>query len=163
LETVRLRYSNIFGLRQSPSSPHARIVPDALTAMLAEQEPPLEGTGLEPQDLVYVDDAVQATLLAADVPGISGRVYNVAQGRTTKALEVVATLNELLETHLTGVRTGRPLEHELQNAIDISRARTELGFSPTVTLRDGLTRCVRAVSPALGPGPKRGIERFTEA
>jgi UDP-glucose 4-epimerase len=163
LETVRMRYSNVFGPRQLPLTAHARIVPDALTAMLAGQNPPLDGSGLEPQDLLFVDDVVRASLLAAEAPGVSGRVYNIAQGKTTTSLEVVAILNDLLGTQLVGVPTGRQLEEELQTALDISRAQTELGYSPSTDLREGLARCVQSVSTGLPVGPRQGIQRFTEA
>jgi UDP-glucose 4-epimerase len=163
LETVRLRYSNVYGPRQSSASPHARIVPDAVTAMLAGHDPPRDGTGLEPHDLIFIDDAVQATLLAADSEGASGRVFNVAYGRTTSAAEIVDTLNDLLDSRRKGVATGCPFDRELQNAIDISRIQKEVGFSPATGLREGLSRCIRSVSVGLDVGPKRGIERFTEA
>jgi UDP-glucose 4-epimerase len=163
LETVRLRYSNIYGPRQSPSSPHARIVPDALTAMLSDQNPRHDGNELDSQDLIFVEDAIQATMLAADTTGVSSRVYNVGQGKMTTPREVVEILNDLLDTRLQAVPTGCPLEKEMQNTLDISRVRNELGFGPAMSLREGLSRCVRAVSMGLDVGPKRGTERFTEA
>jgi UDP-glucose 4-epimerase len=162
LETVRLRYSNVFGPRQSPAGPQARLVLDTLTALLADRQPSVEGNGLEPQDLIFVEDVVQATLAAATRPGISGRVYNVARGRTTNALEIVSVFNELLGTCLVGLPTGRPLEEELENLLDVSRAREELGFTPSVDLRNGLFRCVRSFSAELAPGISQGLQRLTE-
>jgi UDP-glucose 4-epimerase len=163
LETVRLRYSNVFGPRQPAASPHARFVVDAVTALLAGEKPVVEGTGLEPQDLVLVDDVVQATLAAAAAPAASGRVYNVARGRMTNALEVVDALNDLLGTRLDALPTGRPVEEEVQNVVDISRARAELGFSPSADLRGDLARCVRTYSGGWAAGPLPVIERLTEA
>src|SRR5262249_14042279 len=163
LETVRLRYSNVFGPRQSPSSLHARIVAAALSAMLDDRSPELDGSGSELQDLIFVEDVVRANLLAASAVGVSGRVYNIAQRQETNGLEVVQLLNDILGTRLASVPTGRPLERELQHLIDISRAQTELGFPPLADLRDSLSRCVQ--SSARGPfsGPKQGLHRFTEA
>jgi UDP-glucose 4-epimerase len=163
LETVRLRYSNVFGPRQPAASPHARFVAEAMTALLAGEKPVVEGTGLEPQDLILVDDVVQATLAAAAAPGASGRVYNIARGRTTNALEVVDALNDLLGTRLDALPTGRPVEEESQNLIDISRARAELGFSPSVDLRGDLARCVRSFSGGWAAGMIPIVERLTEA
>jgi UDP-glucose 4-epimerase len=143
--------------------PHARFVLDALTALLAGERPMLDGSGLEPHDLIFVDDAVEATLAAATATVSPGRVYNIARGRTTIPIEVVAVLNDLLDTGLLGVPTGRPVEEELLNHVDISRARAELGFSPTVDLRAGLTQCLQPYAGGLLRGPKQIIERFTEA
>jgi len=156
LETVRLRYSNVFGPRQSLSSPHARVVPEALAAMLAGQTPTLDGTGDEPQDMVFIDDVVRATLRAGESPGVSGRVYNIARGSPTHAVEVVDLLNNILGTGFVGSPTGRPLERELQTAIDISRARAELGFAPSQDLRECLARCARHVAHGI-PEQKPGI------
>jgi UDP-glucose 4-epimerase len=162
LETVRLRYSNVFGPRQSAASPQARLVLEILTAMSAGEKPVLEGSGLEPQDLIFVDDVVRATLLAAAAPGACGRAYNIAQGRTTHGFEIVDTLNDLLDTRLAALPTGRPLEAEFQNLVDISRARAELGFSPTADLRSGLARCLQSYSGGLAKGLWQGIQRLTE-
>jgi UDP-glucose 4-epimerase len=155
LETVRLRYSNVFGPRQTPSSPHARIVPDALASMLLGQPPLLEGSGLEPQDLIDVEDVVQANLLAAEAPSGSGRVYNIAQGRATNSQEIVDVLNALLDTHLAGVPTNCLLEEELQN-------RIELGFQPTSDLSKSLARFVRSFAGEVVVGPRQGARRLTE-
>jgi UDP-glucose 4-epimerase len=156
LETVRLRYSNVFGPRQSLSSPHAQVVPAALAAMLAGETPTFEGTGDEPQDLVFIADVVRATLRAAEAPGVSGRVYNIARGRPTHAVEVVDLFNNILGTGFVGSPTGRPLERELQTAVDISRAQAELGFAPSQDLRECLAQCARHVAHGL-PEQRPGI------
>jgi UDP-glucose 4-epimerase len=163
LETVRLRYSNVFGPRQSPSSPHARFVHDALSALLAGEKPVLEGSGLEPQDLIFVADVVQATLAAAVAPGISGRVYNIAAGRATTPLAVVDALNDLLDTRLAALPTGRPLEEEFHTLVDISRARAELAFSPTADLRSCLGLCLQSCSSEFSMRPRPAVQRLTEA
>jgi UDP-glucose 4-epimerase len=163
LETVRLRYSNVFGPRQPPGTPHARCVVDAMTALLAGEKPVIEGSGLEPQDLLFVKDAVRATLTAAAAPGASGRVYNIARGRAVTTLDVVNSLNDLLGTRLEALPTGRALEEELQNLVDISRARTELGFSPSEDLRGDLARCLHSYSGSWIAGAAPIVERFTEA
>jgi hypothetical protein len=75
----------------------------------------------------------------------------------------VAVLNDLLDTGFIGVPSGRPLDEEYQNLIDISRAGVELRFAPTIDLRNGLTRCVQAFSGGLFTGPKQDMPRFTEA
>jgi UDP-glucose 4-epimerase len=163
LETVRLRYSNVYGPRQSPAMPHARFIPEALTALLAGDQPLLDGSGLEPLDLIFVEDVVEATLRAATAAVSPGRVFNVGRGRAAIAIEVVAVLNDLLDTGLLPVPTDRPLDEDFQNLVDSARARAELGFAPAVDLRTGLSRCVQAVAGAAFPGPHQNVKRFTEA
>src|SRR5258708_36220061 len=93
LETVRLRYFNVFAPRQAPDSPYAAVVPLFIRAMLAGRSPVLHGDGLQSRDFTYIDDVIQANLLAAEAPGVSGRLYNVACGRRTTLLEIVERLN----------------------------------------------------------------------
>src|SRR5437763_566048 len=81
LETVRLRYFNVFGPRQSPDSPYAAVIPLFFRAMLAGRRPVIHGDGLQSRDFTCVEDVVRANLLAAEAPGVSGKVYNVACGR----------------------------------------------------------------------------------
>src|SRR5205823_8020366 len=78
LETVRLRYFNIYGPRQMPDSPYAAVIPLFFEAMLAGRSPHVNGDGQQSRDFTFVDDVVQANLLAAEAQGVSGRVYNIA-------------------------------------------------------------------------------------
>src|SRR5229473_820047 len=103
LETVRLRYFNIFGPRQPPDSPYAAVIPLFFEAMLAGRNPVIYGDGQQSRDFTYVADAVQANLRAAKAPKASGKVYNIACGRRTSLLELVAKINALLETNLKPV------------------------------------------------------------
>src|SRR5204863_4246061 len=93
LETVRLRYFNIYGPRQTPDSPYAAVIPLFFQAILAGRSPFVNGDGQQSRDFTFVEDAVQANLLAAETPGISGRVYNIACGRRTSLLELVEKIN----------------------------------------------------------------------
>src|SRR5438128_191047 len=98
LETVRLRYFNVFGPRQPPDSPYAAVIPLFLQAMLEGRSPHVHGDGQQSRDFTFVEDAVQANLLAAEAPGVSGKVYNIACGRRTSLLELIALMNRLLGT-----------------------------------------------------------------
>lgn len=149
LETVCLRYFNVFGPRQPAASPYAAVVRDALTAMRAGRIPSLGGEGRSRHDLIYISDAVHATLLAARAPRVAGRVYNIAAGRPITSLEVVETLNELLGTSVEAVYTGSA-PCALNNVADVRRAEVELGFCAAVDLRQGLRRCLEGE-----PGPLR--------
>jgi UDP-glucose 4-epimerase len=154
LETVRLRYFNVFGPRQQPGGPYAAVIPLFLEAMLAGRPPVIHGDGQQSRDFTYVADAVQANLLAAATPAATGRVYNIAGGRRTTLLQVVEMINELLGTcHQPVFTPPRPGDVRHSQA-DITRGSAELGYSPRTTIKAGLGRCIefiraqRAIAPA---------------
>jgi UDP-glucose 4-epimerase len=141
LETVRLRYFNIFGPRQPPDSPYAAVIPLFFEAMLAGQNPVIYGDGQQSRDFTYVADAVQANLRAATAPKASGKVYNVACGSRTSLLELVAKINALLGTNLNPVHEPpRPGDVKHSQA-DITPAKTELGYAPQFDIDQGLQKC----------------------
>jgi UDP-glucose 4-epimerase len=138
VETVALRYFNVFGPRQDPASPYSGVI--SIFADRARHGLPLTifGDGAACRDFIFVKDVVEANLLAAERPGVSGGVFNVARGERT-------TLAHLVE--MVGAAVGRKLEviHAptragdiAESLADISRARSQLGFSPTVPVGDGL-------------------------
>jgi len=142
LETVRLRYFNVFGPRQSPDSGYAAVIPLFLQAMLEGRSPHVHGDGQQSRDFTFVEDAVQANLLAAEVPGVSGKVYNIACGRRTSLLELIALINRLLGTDiLPSYRDPRPGDVRHSQA-DITRAQAELGYQPRIDIEAGLRRCL---------------------
>jgi UDP-glucose 4-epimerase len=152
LETVRLRYFNVFGPRQSPDSPYAAVIPLFLRAMREGRSPPVHGDGQQSRDFTFVEDAVRANLLAADAAGVSGRVYNVACGRRTSLLELVALINGMLGTAiLPSYRDPRPGDVRHSQA-DISRARAELGYQPRTDVERGLRRCLDWMRGSGGEG-----------
>jgi UDP-glucose 4-epimerase len=147
LETVRLRFFNIFGPRQRADSPYSGVIALFAGAMAEGRAPVVHGDGLQSRDFTYVGDVVQALGRAADTSGISGRVYNIGTGRSVTVLELVAALNRLLGTHLAPqhgpVRAG-DVRH---SRADISRARHDLGYEPAVTFEEGLRRTLRVNEP----------------
>jgi len=140
IETVRLRFFNIFGPRQRSDSPYSGVIA-IFTAMMSKgQAPTVYGDGMQCRDFTYVANAVQAMRKAAAVPGISGNVYNVGTGRNVTVLDLVAALNQVLGTKLTALH-GPPRAGDPQFSLaDISRTKAELGFEPDVTFEDGLRR-----------------------
>jgi UDP-glucose 4-epimerase len=138
LETVRLRYFDVFGPRQCPSSPHAAAIPIILKAMLAGQSPVLLDNVYEYQDFLYVHDAVHAALLAAEVVRASGKVYNIARGRPVNLLGLVAVVNEILGTQIQPVCTLQSPHGYEPQPVSIAKAETELGFCPSTDLKQGL-------------------------
>jgi UDP-glucose 4-epimerase len=142
LETVRLRYFNVFGPRQCADNPHAAAVPLFLRAMLAGRSPVIYGDGLQTRDFTYVDDVIQANLLAAEARRVSGKVYNIAFGRRTTLLELVDCINEILGTHIRPIHNS-PRSGDVRHCwADTALAQTELGFCPCVDLMQGLERSI---------------------
>jgi UDP-glucose 4-epimerase len=142
LETVSLRYFNVFGPRQPPDSPYSAVIPLFVRAMLAGQPPYLHGDGLQSRDFTYVENVIEANLLAAVAPAASGKMYNVACGQRSTLLDLVAKINRLLGTDIKPVH-GTPRRGDVRHSqADITRAATDLGYRPRVTLDEGLRRCI---------------------
>jgi UDP-glucose 4-epimerase len=142
METVRLRYFNVFGPRQLSGSPYAAVVPLFLEAMVAGRRPVIYGDGLQSRDFIDVDDIVQANLLAADAPRVSGRVYNIGSGRRTTLLELVHCLTRLLGTEIRPIHAPPRLGDVRHSQADITRASADLGFCPCTDLERSLRRCL---------------------
>jgi UDP-glucose 4-epimerase len=142
LETVRLRYFNVFGPRQTPNSPYAAVIPCFVQALSTGQSPLVHGDGQQSRDFTYVTDVVQANLRAAAAAGVSGRVYNIACGRRTSLREVLDCLNVLLDTAIAPT-FGPPRIGDVRHSqADITRAIRELGYEPTTDMATGLRHCV---------------------
>lgn len=143
LETVRLRYFNVYGPRQQPDSPYAAVVPRFLRAMMAGQQPRIHGDGGQSRDFTFVEDVVQANLLAANAPGVSGQVYNIACGGQTCLLELIVAINDLLGTAIVPIHEPPRPGDVRHSRADISRATADLGYQPRVSLAQGLRRCLQ--------------------
>jgi UDP-glucose 4-epimerase len=142
LETVALRYFNVFGPRQDPTSQYAAVIPNFIAALLENRPVTIFGDGEQSRDFTHVDNVVQANLLAMDAPEVTGKVFNVACGRKVTLNELVAELQELIgsdaDTIYAPARPG-DVRHSLA---DLTRARAELGYEPEVALREGLGRTI---------------------
>jgi UDP-glucose 4-epimerase len=140
LENVSLRYFNIFGPRQDPSSPYSGVLAKFCTAFLEDTQPVIFGDGEQSRDFTYVENAVQANLLACEAPNVSGKVFNVGVGDRFSLNQTVALLNQIsgksLETKYEPPRDGDIRDSQA----DISQAREFLGYEPQVTFEEGLRR-----------------------
>ncbi|HEX2486346.1 MAG TPA: SDR family oxidoreductase [Myxococcota bacterium] len=150
LETVALRYFNVFGPRQDPKSEYAAVVPRFATACLRGEAAVVYGDGEQTRDFTFVDDAVRANVLAADAPGASGAVVNVAGGRRVSLNELLAGLQELTGTRVPS-RHEAPRAGDVRDSLaDLSRARALLGYEPAASLREGLLRTVESLRKEQG-------------
>lgn len=138
LETVSLRYFNIFGPRQDPSSPYSGVLAKFCTAFLEDTEPVVFGDGEQTRDFTFVDNAVHANLLACEAPNVAGKVFNVGCGDRISLNEVLQTLQKItgktLETKYEPPRDGDIRDSQA----DISQARAFLGYDPKVGFEEGL-------------------------
>jgi UDP-glucose 4-epimerase len=140
LETVALRYFNVFGPRQNPDSEYAAVVPRFLRAAAAGEPAWIHGDGKQTRDFTYVQDAVRANLLAADAPRASGAVVNVAAGASSSVLDLWRAVCEIVGRRIEP-RHERAREGDVRDSLaDLTRAGELLGYSPGVPLREGLRR-----------------------
>jgi nucleoside-diphosphate-sugar epimerase len=140
LETVALRYFNIFGPRQDPSSPYSGVLAKFITQMLGGDQPTIFGDGEQSRDFTFIDNAVQANLLACEAPAgqAAGRVFNIATGRRVTLNEMFSALQKLTGYSGTpeyGPERGGDIKHSLA---DISKAEKQLGYKPKVNFEQGL-------------------------
>jgi UDP-glucose 4-epimerase len=151
IETLSLRYFNVFGPRQDPTSQYAAVIPNFITAALKGTRPRVFGDGEQTRDFCFIENTVSANLLAATTPKkLTGQVVNIACGDRI-------SLNQLLA--LIGEEAGRRLEAEYLPAragdvrdslASIDAARALIGYEPRIRVRDGLRRTYAAFKAAYG-------------
>jgi nucleoside-diphosphate-sugar epimerase len=144
LETVALRYFNIFGPRQDPSSPYSGVLAKFITLMLRGEGPTVFGDGEQSRDFTYIDNAVEANLLACQAPAskAAGQMFNVATGRRVnlnEAFKLLQALTPYKGQPNYGPERGGDIKHSLA---DISKAEAGLGYKPKVDFEEGLRRTV---------------------
>ena len=142
LETLTLRYFNVFGPRQDPSSPYSGVISQFTTAFLKAQPPTVYGDGRQSRDFTYVDNVVSANLLALVRPGLRGQAVNVAAGRRISLGEVLRALGRLTDQSPRALRRPARLGDVRHSHADIRVARRLLGYSPHVPFEEGLRRTV---------------------
>jgi nucleoside-diphosphate-sugar epimerase len=142
LENVSLRYFNIFGQRQDPSSPYSGVLAKFCTAFLEDTQPVVFGDGEQTRDFTYVDNAVQANLLACEAPNVSGKVFNVGCATRVSLNEVLRALAKITGKTLEA-KYEPPREGDIRDSLaDISQAKEFLGYNPPVSFEEGLSRTI---------------------
>jgi UDP-glucose 4-epimerase len=146
LETVALRYFNVFGPHQDPRSQYAAVIPLFITTVLAGEPVPIYGDGEQSRDFTYVENVVEANIAAAEAEGVSGRVFNVATGHPVSVNRLADLIGEVI---------GRPVEKEYlpprpgdvrDSWADLTEVRAALGWRPSIGLEDGLRLTVDAMA-----------------
>jgi UDP-glucose 4-epimerase len=142
LETVTLRYFNVFGPRQDPKSEYAAVIPKFITEMLASERPTIFGDGKQSRDFTYIDNVVQGNLLAAEAPAAVGRTINVACGESFNLLELVDGINRALGTNVEPIFEPARVGDVRDSLADITLAREVLKYEPKIGFNEGLRRTV---------------------
>jgi UDP-glucose 4-epimerase len=142
LETVGLRYFNVFGPRQDPASEYAAVIPKFITAMLSGERPTIYGDGTQSRDFTYVSNVVAANLLAATAPDMPGRVFNAAVGDRYTLLELIGTLNEILGAQIEPIFAPERPGDVKHSQADVSLIK-KCGYRAQEDFRGGLQKTVK--------------------
>jgi len=140
LETVALRYFNVFGPRQDPKSQYAAVVPNFIAAARDGRQLTVFGDGEQSRDFTFIDNVVEANMLALDADGVAGRAYNIACGDPITLNRLIEELSGLAGRELAPTHADRRVGDVQHSLADISRARRDLGYEPSVEFNEGLRR-----------------------
>lgn len=139
LNTIGLRYFNVFGPKQDPHGAYAAVIPLFIKAILSDEQPRINGDGSHSRDFTFVRNAVQANVRALEAPiGSCNSVYNIAYGQSTTLNELVSYINEIEEKGLYPVYSEERLGDIKHSLADISKARENLGYDPKYSIKEGL-------------------------
>jgi UDP-glucose 4-epimerase len=142
LETVVIRYFNVFGPRQDPNSEYSAVIPKFVVAMLEGKRPTIYGDGLQSRDFTYVDNVVQGNLEAATRPEAVGQVLNVACGRQFSLLDLIGSINRVLGAKIEPIFAPPRAGDVKESLADITLARELLGYEPAIDFETGLRRSI---------------------
>jgi UDP-glucose 4-epimerase len=143
METISLRFFNVFGPNQNPASEYAAVVPRFISRILSGAPPLIFGDGYQSRDFTFVANVVQACLLAADAgPEAMGQVVNVGCGMRTSLLDLVEAMNQLLGTELRPSHLDPRPGDVRDSQADVSKAQQVIGYRPLVSFREGLRRTI---------------------
>jgi UDP-glucose 4-epimerase len=145
VETVSLRYFNVFGERQDPASPYSGVISVFASRVSKGEGVVIFGDGRQSRDFVYVSNVVDANLLAATRPGVCGRAFNVGCGTQTTLLELLAAIAKIAGRDLAPAHQPARAGDIVASVADISLARRELGYEPTIGVEEGLRRLVASL------------------
>lgn len=142
VETVSMRYFNVYGPRQDPTSPYAAVIPKFIAALRAGESPVINGDGLQSRDFAFITDVVAANIAAATAPaqGCAGKAYNVAGGSERSLLEMLDILREILDADIAAVHVD-PRPGDVKHSFaDTSAAKADLDWQPKTDFTEGLRK-----------------------
>ncbi|MFC1576685.1 SDR family oxidoreductase [Candidatus Omnitrophota bacterium] len=142
LETVALRYFNVFGPKQSLDNQYAVVIPKFITCILKDEAPPIHGDGRQQRDFTFIDNVIEANLKAATVPGVSGEAFNIACGVSTSVLGIVDAVNKILGTNVKPEFISKRAGDVRKTLADVTKLKTKLGIKNFVQFEEGLKRTI---------------------
>ena len=142
LETISLRYFNVFGPRQSPHSKYAAVIPAFIEAILNDQSPIIYGDGTQSRDFTYVEDVVSANLLAAEAPKLQGEVINIGTGSQIVLNDLVDNINIILGKNISAKHIAARQGDVKHSLADIRLANELIGYHPSTSFHDGLKQTI---------------------
>ncbi len=145
LETVALRYFNVFGPRQDPHSTYAAVIPLFLQAFIERQRPIIFGDGEQTRDFTYIDNVVQANLLASIAPAAVGMAINIGCAESVSLNTILRLMGSMLDAYIEPEYREPRMGDVHDSLADIQRARSLLGYEPAISFQEGLTRTVAAL------------------
>ena len=148
LPAVALRYFNVFGPRQDPGSQYAAVIPAFISSVLRDESPTIYGDGTQTRDFTYVQNVVQANLLACETDKADGEALNFACGERTSLLGLLGEINRLLGTNVEPIFEPGRAGDVKDSLADVSRARDLIGYTPVASFSDGLAATVRSLQLA---------------
>jgi nucleoside-diphosphate-sugar epimerase len=154
LETVALRYFNVFGPRQDPLSQYAAVIPRFITALFEGKPPVVFGDGEQSRDFTYIDNIVDANLRAAEAEGVAGQTFNIACGERISLNRLLGEIRAIVGSDVEA-SYREPRQGDVKHSLaDISRAREQLGYEPLVDFNEGLMRTVESLRAEADPAPR---------
>jgi nucleoside-diphosphate-sugar epimerase len=148
----------VFGPRQDPRSQYAAVVPNFIAALLAAKRPTIFGDGEQSRDFTYIENVIEANLLAMDADVAPGRVYNIACGRAVTVNQLFAELRELIDAEVKPVYAAARAGDVRHSLADLTRSRADLGYQPRVGLREGLSHSIEDLRGRLNSGELAAAE-----
>jgi nucleoside-diphosphate-sugar epimerase len=143
LETVCLRYFNVYGSKQDPYSPYSAVIPSFIRCLLLDESPTIYGDGEQTRDFTYVSDCIQANWKACHAHGIGGGVFNIATGKRISINQLYRELVNALGKEITPIYAS-PRDGDIKHSLaDITMARGKMGYSPHFDIGVGLKKCLQ--------------------
>ena len=155
MEIVRLRYFNVFGPRQDPKSPYSAVIPLFASALVEGRTPRIYGSGEQSRDFVFVENVVDANILASQAPGVSGQVFNVACGETISVLKLLRLICDELDMPFCPEFMPPRVGDVLHSWADISATQRDLGYTVRVNLHEGLKKTLAFYKQAVRSAASR--------
>lgn len=156
LETVCLRYFNVFGPKQSLDNQYAVVIPKFITCILKDENPPVHGDGLQERDFTFINNVVEANIKAALTKGIAGEVFNVACGDAHSVMDIIHTVNKILGKDVKAIHEPTRIGDVRKTLADITKLKTKMGIKEFIHFEEGIRATIKYFDGKIKAGKKKG-------